>query len=143
MLTTGQMTQVVDEFLRAEYRKETYNVLARKYASERERAAPQPGISPFDHLTANLRRALRFRLALESRRRCIRNPNSDPRAVSDAGARGLMQIMPLTAMSLGLADPEHPEASIHAGIKYLHQLRDRFDASIPASDRQCVCARGV
>jgi soluble lytic murein transglycosylase-like protein len=39
----------------------------------------------------------------------------DPRAVSPAGARGLMQIMPETAADLGLGDPFDPEANIWFG----------------------------
>ncbi|TPL46546.1 lytic transglycosylase domain-containing protein [Mesorhizobium sp. B2-4-6] len=55
----------------------------------------------------------------------------DTRAVSSAGARGLMQIMPGTwedlraRWSLG-ADPFDPRDNILAGTAYLRELHDRF-----------------
>lgn len=56
---------------------------------------------------------------------------SDPRAVSHAGAMGLMQIMPVTWDELrvhhGLgADPFDPRDNILAGAAYLRQLYDRY-----------------
>lgn len=50
----------------------------------------------------------------------------DALAVSPAGARGLMQLMPATARSLGVTDPLNPEQSIASGIHYLRDLLDRF-----------------
>lgn len=55
----------------------------------------------------------------------------DPRAVSPAGAVGLMQIMPATWDELrvhhGLgADPFDPRDNILAGAAYLRQLHDRY-----------------
>ncbi len=55
----------------------------------------------------------------------------DPRAVSPAGAMGLMQIMPATWDELrvhhGLgADPFDPRDNILAGAAYLRQLHDRY-----------------
>jgi soluble lytic murein transglycosylase-like protein len=48
----------------------------------------------------------------------------DPRAVSPAGARGLMQVMPTTAEQLGLSAVRlnDPEAGIKAGAAYIQQL---------------------
>lgn len=50
----------------------------------------------------------------------------NPAAVSPAGARGLMQIMPGTARGLGVTDPHDPEQSIFGGAKYLSQMLDQF-----------------
>lgn len=47
-------------------------------------------------------------------------------AVSSAGARGLMQIMPDTANLLGLINPFDPLANMRAGARYLRQQLDRF-----------------
>ena len=50
----------------------------------------------------------------------------DPNATSRAGARGLMQLMPATAASLGVSNPYDPAQNVLAGAKYLRQLLDRF-----------------
>lgn len=59
----------------------------------------------------------------------------DPQATSWVGARGLMQIMPATGRELGFSNLHDPEENIHAGVKYLHQLVNRFDAKIPMDER--------
>lgn len=66
--------------------------------------------------------------------------SNDPAAVSDAGAVGLMQIMPGTgewiAHKLGLDDVYaqeillDPETSIEFGCWYLHFLSGRFDGNV-------------
>lgn len=53
--------------------------------------------------------------------------NYNPKAVSKRGARGLMQLMPRTAKSLGVKDVFNPEQNIHAGVKYFSQLLNKFD----------------
>jgi len=50
----------------------------------------------------------------------------DPHAVSSAGARGLMQLMPDTARSLGVSDPFDPRQNVEAGATLLRQLIDKF-----------------
>ena len=59
----------------------------------------------------------------------------DPQATSWVGARGLMQIMPVTGRELGFIDLHDPEKNIHAGVKYLSQLVNRFDPNIPIEER--------
>jgi len=50
----------------------------------------------------------------------------DKNAVSDAGARGLMQLMPDTAAELGV-NPDDPSENIAGGVQYLGMMIDRFD----------------
>ncbi len=55
------------------------------------------------------------------------------RAVSHAGARGLMQVMPATGRSLGVADPQHlfdADVNISAGAKLLSALWQRFNGNV-------------
>jgi soluble lytic murein transglycosylase len=46
----------------------------------------------------------------------------DPNAVSPKGARGLMQLMPETARSLGIEDVHDPEENLRGGVKHLKRL---------------------
>jgi len=54
----------------------------------------------------------------------------NPRAVSRAGARGLMQLMPRTARALGVQNVFNPEENIMAGARYLRQLLDRYNNNL-------------
>jgi soluble lytic murein transglycosylase-like protein len=56
--------------------------------------------------------------------------NYNPQAVSRAGARGLMQLMPTTARWLGVEDPFDPELNIDGGVRYFKRLLDRFDGDV-------------
>ena len=50
---------------------------------------------------------------------CLAESRMNPRAVSPAGARGLMQLIPATARALGVRDPFDPAQSLEAGARYL------------------------
>jgi hypothetical protein len=51
----------------------------------------------------------------------------NPLAVSPKGAMGLMQLMPETAMSMGVQDPFNPEQNLAGGVKYLKYCLSRFN----------------
>ena len=50
----------------------------------------------------------------------------NPHALSRAGARGLMQLMPATANDLGVADSYKPDQNVRGGSSYLDQLLVRY-----------------
>jgi len=52
------------------------------------------------------------------------------KAVSKVGARGLMQLMPRTARSLGVKDSFKPAHNIDAGVRYFRELLDEFDGEV-------------
>lgn len=52
------------------------------------------------------------------------------RAVSPAGAQGLMQLMPATARELGVQNPFDISQNIDGGAKYLRKMLDQFDGDI-------------
>ena len=52
--------------------------------------------------------------------------NFNPKAVSRAGAQGVMQLMPATAASLGVKDSFDPEQNIMGGAKYIADLLKRL-----------------
>src|SRR5699024_4637429 len=51
----------------------------------------------------------------------------NPRAISPAGAQGLMQLMPATAKFYRVSDSFDPQENIFAGSEFLRYLSDRFD----------------
>ena len=60
----------------------------------------------------------------------------DPTALSEAGAVGLMQLLPSTLrrelMALGVdaADPAEPVANVRAGVRYLRRCMDSFPGHV-------------
>ena len=75
-----------------------------------------------------------------------RESTFNPKAISRNGAVGLLQLMPPTARDLGLKVPAyenvrkptpnpnvdqrfHPLKNLEAGVKYLHQMLERYDGS--------------
>jgi soluble lytic murein transglycosylase-like protein len=74
----------------------------------------------------------------------------NPKAISKRGAKGLMQLMPKTAESLGVEDSFNPEDNIHAGVGYFKTLLKRFDGDITlalaaynAGSRKVIKYQGV
>jgi len=53
--------------------------------------------------------------------------NGDPRAVSKAGAKGLMQLVDSTAKDMGVKQVFDPGQNIRAGSRFLKKMVDRFD----------------
>ena len=53
----------------------------------------------------------------------------NPRAVSRAGAQGIMQLMPGTARRFGVQNSFDPTDNIHGGVKYLRELLVLFNGN--------------
>ena len=53
-----------------------------------------------------------------------------PEAVSPKGAQGLMQLMPRTAESLGVADAFDPEQNLDGGVRHLGQLLAQYNGDV-------------
>ena len=124
----------LDAFLEAGYRGTEFNVLYNKYFVNRRRQAQQrehritgSELSEYDALVKPRAAAEGFdwRLIVAQ---MYQESGFDPARVSFAGARGLLQLMPRTAIEFGV-DPARladPEVGIDAGVRYLAWSRDRF-----------------
>lgn len=54
----------------------------------------------------------------------------NPKAVSNRGAAGLMQLMPTTADAMGVEDRFDPKHNIDGGVRYFKRLLVRFEGDI-------------
>lgn len=54
----------------------------------------------------------------------------DPRALSPAGAAGLMQLMPATARRYGVRDLFDPAQNVSGGVRLLRDLLAQFDGNV-------------
>jgi soluble lytic murein transglycosylase-like protein len=57
--------------------------------------------------------------------------HGDPTAISRAGAQGLMQLMPDTATTYGVADAFDPQQNVAGGCRYMHDLLVRYHHNVP------------
>lgn len=54
----------------------------------------------------------------------------NPKAVSNKGAKGLMQLMPATAKRYGISDLHDPYQSLRAGAAHLRDLLDEYNGDV-------------
>lgn len=139
-----KLKQALDEFVERIYKSKHYNILYTKYFESRrsvQRLArgrvidPVNGqISPYDKLVRKYADRYGFDWRLVTAQ-MYQESRFNPKAQSQVGARGLMQLMPRTARAMGVENAVDPASSIRGGIKYLDWLRDRFDNELPISER--------
>jgi soluble lytic murein transglycosylase-like protein len=56
--------------------------------------------------------------------------SGDPNAVSNKGARGLMQLMPATARELGVSNVLDPAQNVDGGSRYLRRMLDQHEGDL-------------
>ena len=135
------LAAAIDRFHRGEYRGLWYNLTHDKYfaAPHRmreqatERVAITGAISPYDSLIRLYADSAGFDWLLIASQ-MYQESRFDPAARSFAGAAGLMQIMPRTALAYEVDDPTDPADGIRAGVRYLEHQYGLFD-DIPEPER--------
>ncbi|MEI9935685.1 MAG: lytic transglycosylase domain-containing protein [Pseudomonadota bacterium] len=108
---------------------------AKLYAAERKAAVFMPSDdSPerFSRYDEYIRQAATlYQIPEELVRAVIRvESDFDPRAVSPANARGLMQLVPETAERMMVTDSFDPRQNIFGGVRYLRVLANLFNGDI-------------
>lgn len=137
------LLEEVDQFLQDFLAKEKNRAMVDNYFKPNEqllkkaeaRVKPGEDLSPFDELAKKyaLKHNLDWRLVVAQ---MWQESNFDPKAESQVGAQGLLQVMPRTAQEMGFDGPLFdPDDSVHAGTKYLDWVRDRFEDELPADEK--------
>ena len=97
---------------------------------------PRPPVTPretrYDSIIDKYADSYRLDTSL-IRSMIAKESNFNARAVSPKGARGLMQLMPATAATLGVRNIHDPEENIQGGMKYMRKLMDKFDNNLVLS----------
>ncbi|MBK7860464.1 MAG: transporter substrate-binding domain-containing protein [Archangiaceae bacterium] len=137
-----KLLEAVDGFVGATYRGLEYNLLRKRYfeqnaaiAGARAAESGQTGtLSEFDALfrTHASRTGLDWRLVAAQ---CFQESRFDPAARSWAGALGLFQLMPTTALELGCSRREDPAENVRAGTDYVARLLAKLDPRIELKHR--------
>jgi len=94
--------------------------------------ATQPGLNESLMIEKSIHKAARkYNLPAGLLRGVIRaESNFQVKAVSHAGAQGLMQLMPGTAKELGVDNPFDIEQNIDGGARYLRKMLDSFGGDL-------------
>jgi len=121
------------------------NPQAKVYMKSAERAAGgtvRAGVTPFAPQDRDPSRYTRFDEHIRQAAALYQIPEQlvravikvesdyDPRAVSYAGARGLMQLMPETAERMQVKDINDPRENIFGGVRYLRVLANMFNGDL-------------
>lgn len=124
------------------YRGLHYNILKKRYFASRKnfakakehRLGKTGKISPYDDLIQRFAAKYGLDWRLMAAQAFVES-RFDPNAKSWVGAQGLFQVMPRTGEALGFDNLQDPEEGVHAGIKYMDRLIERFDPEIPFKQR--------
>jgi membrane-bound lytic murein transglycosylase F len=132
---------VINKWIVAERNQATHNVIYNKYFNNKRTfrsrtrsdfySLNNDQISEYDHLIKKHAREIGWDWRLLASQ-VFQESGFDPGAKSWVGAKGLMQVMPATAKSLGIRNLNNPEQSIRGGTAYLAWLYKSF-SDIPDS----------
>ena len=133
------LLSALNAYIESEFRQEFYNNLAVKYIDnpapqDRALLAQSGRLSPYDEIVRKYAEQYDFDWRLIIAQMYVES-RFNPVATSAVGAVGLMQLTEETAAPLGVTDLRDPDSSIQGGIKYLADLRERFDHNLLMENR--------
>lgn len=139
-----KLIAAVNSFLKKQYKSLLYNITYNKYfvnphnikqyRDHRIDINPDSKLSPYEDIVKKYAKQYQFDWRLLTAQ-MYQESRFDPDAKSWAGAKGLMQVMPGTAKELAIKNLHKPEAGIHAGVKYMEWVRQRFETDLKVKDR--------
>ncbi len=130
-----ELKKAINEWLKSIKKQSFYNVTYTKYFKNKRQfnksmksdfsSLKSGRISKYDDIVKKYSEAIGWDWMLVSSI-IYQESRFNHNAKSWVGAKGLMQIMPSTALELGVKN-DTPSENIKAGTKYLKQIYDRFD----------------
>lgn len=127
--------KAINDWILSVRKKTDYNVIYNKYFENKKNFSVRiksdfyslndKQISKYDDLIKKYAKDIKWDWRLLASQ-VYQESKFNPAAKSWAGAKGLMQLMPKTARSLGVKNLNSPTQSIWGGTKYLKWLYDRF-----------------
>ncbi len=127
------LLETLNDWILEMRKKDQYYVIYDKYFRSTKKSrirvksefftAGDESLSPYDSLIKNAAQELGWDWRLLAAQ-IFKESRFDPKAVSWAGAKGLMQLLPATAEAYGAKDLFDPAQSIEAGKNYLLWLDD-------------------
>ncbi|MEM6517452.1 MAG: transporter substrate-binding domain-containing protein [Bacteroidota bacterium] len=133
---SGELRNKINQWLKKQRKTTDYNVIYNKYfknkRSFRRRvksdyfSLSENQISSYDRLIKKHAETIGWDWRLIASQ-IYQESKFDPYSVSWAGAQGLLQIMPATAKAIGVTNPNDPNQSIKAGVKYLNINQGYFE----------------
>ncbi|MFT5445948.1 MAG: membrane-bound lytic murein transglycosylase F [Gammaproteobacteria bacterium] len=140
-----QLLKALNEFLDKEYKQVFYNVVHARYfknsrlqrARNNARAQNSPNaskFSPYDDIVRAQAKKYGFDWLLIVAV-MFKESGFNPDVVSWAGAKGLMQVLPVTAKRFGVQDLNDPVTSITAGVRVLSWLHGKLEGDLSVQDR--------
>jgi membrane-bound lytic murein transglycosylase F len=138
-----KLLEALNAYVRREHRGLHYNIWKKRAFENKRRIEQARGdwrsdeagrISPYDELAKKYaaKHGLDWRLIVAV---MLQESQFQPKRVSPAGAKGLMQMVPRTAREVGVKDLFDPEQAIRGGTLYLRRLTDRFPKELPLASR--------
>lgn len=131
-----ELRKTVNEWILSERGRRNYNVTYNKYFKNKRNFRSRSRsefyslnnrqISQYDQLIRKYAKEINWDWRLLAAQ-VYQESRFDPQADSWAGAKGLMQVMPKTAKSLGIKNLTNPAQSIRGGVAYLGWLHENFE----------------
>jgi len=129
---TPQLTKVVNDFVRTHRAGTTFgNVMIQRYLGSEKRLknpTTEADLKRFRSAAASFRKyAGQYDFDwLVIAAQAYQESRIDQRLKSSAGAVGVMQIKPSTAAEVGVRNVNDLDSNVHAGVKYIRFLVDRY-----------------